>query len=540
MIGQNAFFRNTKQNNHIIDRIEMLQGKILEDVFTSAKPYLLKDVYTQSKKFEAQSIQDKFNKKLLLDKCFELRDDSHFRSKKTFLNHFFEYNAYLFGKKENDYQFFVNPIAYFNGGYDWVSNEKLYQNTRGIVVRGSLANKLGFYSEITENQALFPEFVREKEKATGALPNHGFYKDFGNNAYDFFGYKGYINFKALPPIDVQFGHDQNFIGNGKRSLILGDFAPPHLFLKLNTKIKKVNYMNLFSEHSDLQRVIGNGSNQNKKYSALHHLSINFGKKINLGLFEQVIFSRQNSNQNNGFEPNYLNPIIFYRGIEQNLNSSDNVLLGSDFKYLIRRNMSLYGQFVLDEFKLSEIKANKGWWANKWALQAGVKAIDIFGVNNLDFLLEYNQARPYTYTHFKSNQNLVHYRQPLAHPLGTNFKETLLEISYQVKSNWTINWLASFMQQGIDSNIHSKNIGGNILRDYGERAFEYGNKTLQGNLYQTFYSDLWIQFQFNTFAYLDLSYTFRKNMRQFPQSSNSLNQILSISIRYFIDRNVPLY
>ena len=48
-------------------------------------------------------------------------------------------------------------------------------------------------------------------------------------------------------IDVAFGYDKNFIGNGYRSLFLSDFSNNTLFLKLNTRIWKFNYQNLFME-----------------------------------------------------------------------------------------------------------------------------------------------------------------------------------------------------------------------------------------------------------------------------------------------------
>ena len=63
-----------------------------------------------------------------------------------------------------------------------------------------------------------------------------------------------------------------------------------------------------------------------KFNALHHLSINIGKKLNIGVYEAVIFSYDSTHN---FRLDYLNPIIFYRAIEQQNGSTDNVLLGMD-------------------------------------------------------------------------------------------------------------------------------------------------------------------------------------------------------------------
>src|SRR5690606_25694881 len=113
----------------------------------------------------------------------------------------------------------------------------------------------------------------------------------------------------------------------------------------------------------------------------------------IGLFESVVFGRKNH-----FEFSYLNPVIFYRSIEQQNGSPDNAMVGLDAKANVAKKLQFYGQLLLDEFKLSEIKAGNGWWANKWGYQLGAKYIDAFGVNNLDLQVEHNRVRPFTYSH----------------------------------------------------------------------------------------------------------------------------------------------
>lgn len=56
-----------------------------------------------------------------------------------------------------------------------------------------------------------------------------------------------------------------------------------------------------------------------------------------------------------FELQYLNPVILYRAVEHFLDSPDNVILGTNVKWNPIKGISLYGQFVMDEFKLSEVK-----------------------------------------------------------------------------------------------------------------------------------------------------------------------------------------
>ena len=77
--------------------------------------------------------------------------------------------------------------------------------------------------------------------------------------------------------------------------------------------------------------------------------------------------------------------------------------------------------MLDEFTAKEMFANNGYWANKYGIQLGGKYFDAFGVRNLDLQAELNMVRPYTYSHYDSTSNYTHYNQPLAHPLGADFR-----------------------------------------------------------------------------------------------------------------------
>ena len=158
---------------------------------------------------------------------------------------------------------------------------------------------------------------------------------------------------------MQLGSSRQFIGNGMRSLILSDFSKPHLFLKFNTQVWKINYQNLFYELVDSAYTTGSGTYK-KKFGATHHLSINVSKNFNIGLFETVIFKREN----NAYELNYLNPIIFYRAVEHSLGSPDNVILGMDYKWNIKKKEAAYSRL----FK--NITNNQTPATLEWALTVG--------------------------------------------------------------------------------------------------------------------------------------------------------------------------
>lgn len=402
---------------------------------------------------------------------------------KPFYRNFYSSPAYLldYYNAKKSYRLTINPILAMGLGKDLESTSRnLIRNTRGFEVKGFLGEgeKIGFYSMATENQVGLPDFVNYFTDSFGFLPNQGFWKRFKKTDYDYFQARGHLWFNVTEFATVRFGHDKVFIGNGLRSMVIGDHAPPNLFLQVNTNIGIFNYQNYFAELTDFARLTG-GDLLNKKYLAFHRIGVNITKKLNVGFFEAIMFDRQDANQSNRFDLNYLNPVIFYRSIEQNLGSQDNAMVGLDWKWNLFRRFQLYGQFVLDEFKLDELRGRTGWWANKYSTQAGLKYINMFGVKNLDFHTEYNSVRPFTYSHFRSGGNWAHYGQPLAHPLGANFREFIFRVSAQpLKRLWANVSFISF-SKGEDFSITGDNYGGNILRDYSDRAMEYGNKIGQG-------------------------------------------------------------
>ncbi|HEX8316169.1 MAG TPA: hypothetical protein VF609_14305, partial [Flavisolibacter sp.] len=292
-------------------------------------------------------------------------------SRKRFLKHFYKTPANFYEVAEKDFRLVVNPVFQFLVGKEKGTNEPLFLNTRGITLRGNLADKVSFSMFFTENQERDPVYVRQWVSERQAVPGQGYFKEFKGTGYDYFDARGYINFRAAKYIDVSFGYDRNFIGNGYRSLYLSDFSTNVLFLKLNTRIWKLNYQNLFMELvSSYQR----GADQllGKKYAAMHHLDIGITKWLNIGLFESIVFG-----QRNRFEFGYLNPVMFYRSAEQQNGSPDNAILGVDAKANLLKKFQLYGQLVLDDFKLNELR--KKWWGNKYGFQLGAKYVDAFGI-----------------------------------------------------------------------------------------------------------------------------------------------------------------
>lgn len=373
----------------------------------------------------------------------------------------------------------INPAFDFAAGKDMAGDKFLWTNTRGVSVRGNLGKKFSFYTDFYENQAALPGYLAEVADTLGIIPGQGRSKPFKTVGYDYAWANGYIAFTPASWMDIEFGIGKNFIGDGYRSLLLSDASFNYPYLKINTRFWRIQYTNLWAEFQDIRPSMKGDNLNQKKYGAFHFLDFNLVRGLNLGLFEGVIFSGTDSTGlNRGLEWSYLNPIIFYRPVEYGLGSYDNVQLGANLKWQITPSHQLYGQIMLDELHLGNLlgKNGKGWRGNKQAFQLGYKYFNVFKVNGLHLQAEFNYVPPYTYSHWRPNQNYGHYNQSLAHPLGANFWEMLGFLHYK-RDRWLFNGRLSYAITGLDT--AGLNYGHNIYALDINHPKEYDNYVGQG-------------------------------------------------------------
>ncbi len=519
---------------HGIDRYEIKSGRIVPGFFTSIKPYkrdaIIRylDTLAAAEVFTSQA--DQFNRDFLRNDSWEWSHAETNESKKPFLKNFYRKKSDLAHVDLPEFDLHVNPVLYLSGGKDSRLDYPVSINTRGVEIRGMLDRKIGFYTFLGENQSVLPSYVSDQLSINPVVPHEGFWKDFKKNGVDFFQARAYIDFNVSKHLNMQFGNDRTFIGNGYRSLIFSDYSTPNLFLRADVNVWKINYL------FQLNRLVADNKSASKsrypeKFMAFHHASINIGKKLNIGVFESVVFSPKDSLNNNTFDLSYLNPVIFYRAIEQQFGSSDNALLGLDFKWNAFKGVSIYGQAVLDEFVLDEIMAGNGWWANKFALQGGLKYIDALGVSNLDLQLETNVVRPFTYSHTTQYGSYSNYRQSLAHPLGSNFTELVAIVRYQPLPR--LNLTVKAIQAKIGRDNPGENWGSDILKGGQTRQQEYNNKIGQGVSNTILLVNMTASYMIKHNLFLDACQITRQSKSDLPFYDNNTS-ITSVALRW----NIP--
>ena len=443
-------------------------------------------------------------------------EESLRQEKKGVFGMLYNNRANFYEINTDDFTLRANPVLNIQYGKD--GDRSIIRNTRGAELRGTIDDKIYYYTRVIDNQRNFAGYIESTIDKYKAVPGHGTYKDFQStvlddfDGYDYFEAEGYVGLDVSKHVALELGHGKHMIGNGMRSLLLSDSGDNYFYVKLNTRIWKLQYQNIWAELNSLSyRTLPGDRLLTKKYMATHYLSYKPTKKFEIGLFETVIFDRQNQ-----FELQYLNPIILYRVIESGLGSPDNVLLGMNANYTFGGHFQAYGQLVLDELKLDELKAGTGWWANKFGYQLGLKYYNALNVDHLDLQLEYNTVRPYTYSHGRelsvfpeySNASYSHHSQPLAHPLGANFKEVLGSVKYQWSDKLYFQGRAMLSKYGEDG--EDDNYGTNILLLNGSRNTDFGNETTQGLQTDIMMLGFNASYQLMYNYYLDLDVVYRKS------------------------------
>jgi hypothetical protein len=379
----------------------------------------------------------------------------------------------------------VDPLVDFRYGRERGSTaDYQYHNTRGAYIQGRIGSQVTFMTSLTDNQARFPDYVQSAIDQQGVVPGQGEAKVFKQTGWDFRNAFGLVSYTPSPYFNFELGQGRVFFGEGHRSMILSDAAFNYPYLKVETTVWRIKYVNLWSQHLDIRKDVEVNQAFRKKWLAGHYLSYNVNSRLNISLYETVVYGSDTNNR--GIEASYFNPLIFFRPIEA-ANGSDagNVNLGIGASYKVLNGLMVYGQLTLDEFVFRELTEKPGSWRNKYGYQLGVKYLNAFTVQNLNFRLEYNAIRPYTFQHFRPLTNMGHFNQPLAHAWGANFKELIFQAHYRYR-RITLDVQVTAGQRGLD--ISGTNWGGDIYLSYNTRERDDNNTIAQGKTIDLTYAE----------------------------------------------------
>jgi hypothetical protein len=315
----------------------------------------------------------------------------------------------------------------FRFGNEHETGRSTFRNTRAGQVEGQLGRQITFYSRFYENQAVFPTYLDSFIREYWIVPGQGVKRDFGETGFDFNWAQGGISWTPTHFLQFELGYGKKFIGSGYRSLILSDnaFSYPHMSVILeNEKVKYVkSYASLMHNIHNVN--LGNYL-FNRKFFTSHYLNFNLLQgDLQVGLFEGNVWANPDSTGQFDYNPLYLNPVPLLSSLTKDNNS----VIGINVVATIFNTAQVYSQFVLDDQKGD----NQDFADSHVAVQFGAKYFDVFGLDGLFALAELNATQPHTFAHVNSLLSYSHYNQPLGHPVGANFLESVFHLNYRKKS-----------------------------------------------------------------------------------------------------------
>jgi hypothetical protein len=456
-----------------------------------------------------------FNKK------YEFVGDTHrvfkYISDDPLLNKVFFDHLIHIKSKTGKYEFKVDPLLNIelgNAYYDTAQRQRISTNTRGFIASGSIGKDFYFETMFSENQSQFPYYISKYNNQTKIVPGQGRYKVFKTTGYDYAFSSGFISYQPFKKLNIQVGHGKQKIGNGYRSILLSDNAFNYPYVRVTSEWfkGKLQYTNIYAVLMNLTTG-GAPTPKNteplfqKKAVSFQYLSYNVNKRINIGLFQGMIWNAADSMNRQHLEWQYFNPVIFTNLSFYGLNNKNNIVIGTTANIKLTNKISLYAQFMGDDF------SNTFALGNAFGYQIGVKYFDAFKLKNLMLQAEYNDVAEGSYNSpfgTYSNQSYSHYNQNLAYTLGYG-KELVLLGDFKYKRTFlnarlNLQWMTlnkfnfynntlSKIQLGYTINI-AYNFNVSLGYNYRYQDFlgfnDSNNKTtfytlsLKSNLFNTYY------------------------------------------------------
>ncbi|RYE21119.1 MAG: gliding motility protein RemB [Sphingobacteriales bacterium] len=396
------------------------------------------------------------------------------------------FNEHLINARSAGSTFYADVLPDFAIGRDFSGNKKTTHLTGyGLQLGGTVGTKFFYNISGFYNRAVLPYYMDTYVNQVGVLPGQGYDRSNGAGTKEWDYITAVASYTPVKYLNISAGRDKTFIGDGYRSLLLSDYSSPMPFFRLTGNLGNVRYMAMWTYMTDRANIqINDYAKDRKKYGVFHYLDWNVNNRLSLGFFDVVIWAAEDDRGNKrGFDFTYVNPVTFLRPLEATNGSPDNVLIGFTGKYKVTNGLTVYGQFSLDEFEGANFFSGNGSSRNKYGIQMGIKGANLFGVERLNYLLETNIVKPFTYSERSSadtiRSSVINYSnnsEPLAHPWGANFQEVVAILNYSCHRFDFMGEL-DYGHYGLDKD--GLNYGKDIFKNYRLPARTLGNYIGQG-------------------------------------------------------------
>ncbi len=270
------------------------------------------------------------------------------------------------------YTLYLDPILVMNTrivGADSVDQrENIYLKSSGFRFYGTIGSHLGFDFDTRDSREwgdrVYPDQPGIIREGLGWVHAKTTYMDFDETV-------AHITLN-LNRFIFQYGKGENIWGNGRMGTLSLSGAPTSYdLIRMSVNLSKIRFTHVvgflkqvpaisvrsyFSAEGDTLGYV-----EEKKYLAAHRLEFNPIDWLSVGFYETIVFGGR-------FEFGYLNPVMFLKSAEHYLGDHDNATMGIDTNIRLRRGLSVYGDFFIDD--ITTTKIGTGWYGNKLGFQTG--------------------------------------------------------------------------------------------------------------------------------------------------------------------------
>lgn len=362
-----------------------------------------------------------------------------------------------------------------------------YINTRGYNLSGNIGDKFYFQTDLFENQASFPGYVDSFIRTNGVVPLQSRFKKFQNRGFDFSYSSAKLIYAPNKHLLFNLGYGTNFIGDGYRSLLLSDYNTNYPYFRTSLNFGKLQYSVMWSQYIVSGKSFTYALGYPRKWGQTYLLDWKATKNLNVGIFNSVISSVENADHEREFGLTHFSPVIFLHASKSPSGIKNNDIYGLNLKYTVIPTVDVYAQFMLDNMGSLA-------WEKRYGYQVGIRAGNLLHVNGLNAQAEFNTVRPYSYAADTITTVYAHNNQPLAHPLGANFKEGIFIADYTYKK-WWFRVEAMAARYGIDSSA-GVDFGHDIYKPLYLHSKEDKISTDQGLLTKLYFGDVRIAYVLN--------------------------------------------
>ncbi len=424
-------------------------------------------------------------------------DSLYTKSNRSWLHRKF-FEEHLLQVQEPNFNIFADMVIdeYIGVGKRGIPTSKrgdnkskvLMMNTRGYEASGNIGDKFYFETALFENQGRFPGYIDSIIRRDTIIPFQNRFKNFGDGkGFDFSYSTASLIYRPNQHFLFNLGYGTNFIGDGYRSLLLSDYNTPYPYFRTALTFGKFQYSVMYSQYiSETSRNIY-AYGYPRKWGQTYLLNYQPTKNLSLGLFNSVISAYADETNSIALNMSSFSPVMFLHSNKSKAGVSNNDVAGLNVKYTAAQGVHLYGQFVADNFGKVE-------WENRYGYQVGLRVTNLFGVKGWNALGEFNNVRPYTYATDTVTTVFAHNSQPLAHPLGANFKEAIVVSDFSYK-RWYIRAEAFANRYGADSTAET-NFGQNVFKPLSLHSKETDIKSSQGLYTKLYYGDVKLAYIIN--------------------------------------------